>query len=39
MGFSRGEILGMTEAEKDGYFSAFDRIRNGGRKKLPVKRP
>jgi len=39
MGFSRGDILDMTEAEKDGYFSAFDRIRNGGGNKLLVKRP
>lgn len=39
MGFSYGEILDMTEAEKDGYFSACDRIRNGGGRKLPVKRP
>lgn len=39
MGFSYGEILEMTEAEKEGYLRAFDELMNGGRKKYLVKRP
>ena len=39
MGFGYREILEMTEAEKDGFFAAFDNIMNGGRTKYRVKRP